>query len=186
MDHEPDRVPVDAAPAAGSRTLDPALIAALYHEHGAELKRFVLGVVRNADLADDVMQATFAKAIERGGRSRSLRPWLFRVALNEALAARRREAIHQRTCGRIASSWSGLDGRPEDGLIRDETVATIRQGLASLPPEQYRVVRARIYEDRTFAEIAREQGVPLGTVLTRMRLALARLRHALGTGETSR
>lgn len=185
MDHDPDGAPVDAAPAPGSRTLDPALIAALYHQHGPELRRFVLGVVRNADLADDVMQATFIKAIERGERSRSLRPWLFRVALNEALAARRKEAIHQRSCGRIASSWSALGERPEDGLIRDETVGSIRECLAALPPEQFRVVRARIYEDKTFAEIAQEQGVPLGTVLTRMRLALARLRRALGTGETT-
>jgi RNA polymerase sigma-70 factor (ECF subfamily) len=183
MDHEPDRGSLDAAPASGIRTLDPALTASLYHEHGPELKRFVLGVVRDPDLADDVMQATFIKAIERGWRAGSLRPWLFRVALNEALAARRKAAIDERSREWLALSWAPLAERPVDGLIREETVRAVRAGLAGLPPEQHRVVRARIYEEKTFAEIAAELGLPLGTVLTRMRLALGRLRRSLDAGD---
>jgi RNA polymerase sigma-70 factor (ECF subfamily) len=179
MDHDQDRVPPDAAPAAASDTLDPARVASLYLEHGPELRRFLLGVVRHPDLADDVLQATFIKAIERGCRAGSLRPWLFRVALNEARAARRRDAIRERIRVNLSASWSAAHDRPADPLVRDETVERVREVLAALPPEQARVVRARIYEEKTFAEIAAEQGLPLGTVLTRMRLALGRLRHAL-------
>ena len=45
---------------------------------------------------------------------------------------------------------------------------------------------ARVYEDKTFAHIAREQGLPLGTVLSRMRRALAKLKRGLESGEESR
>lgn len=52
--------------------------------------------------------------------------------------------------------------------------------LATLPFEQQQVVEARIQRGQTFAAIAAELGLPLGTVLTRMRLALAKLRRSLG------
>src|SRR5262245_23055285 len=153
--------------------IDPARIAALYIDYGAEIRRFVLGVVRDSDLAADVLQATFAKAIERGHTARpsSLKGWLFRVALNEALALRRRRLNGEEITRRHAASWSRPHDRPEESLIRGETVEKVRIVLASLPEEQRKVVRMRIEEEKTFAEIARELGVPLGTVLTRMRLA---------------
>ena len=59
----------------------------------------------------------------------------------------------------------------------------VRKALGELPPEQSKVVWARMYEDKTFAQIAEESGLPLGTVLTRMRLALGKLRRTLRTGE---
>src|ERR1700722_11666213 len=67
----------------------------LFLAHGAELRRFVLGVVRDPSLADDVLQATFVKAIELGhtARTETLKGWLFRVAYHEALAVRRRQGV---------------------------------------------------------------------------------------------
>ena len=67
--------------------------------------------------------------------------------------------------------------------IRGETVEAVRQALDRLPIEQRKVVWARMYEDRSFAEIAQESGLPLGTVLTRMRLALEKLRRSLRPGD---
>jgi RNA polymerase sigma-70 factor (ECF subfamily) len=68
-------------------------------------------------------------------------------------------------------------------LIRRETIAAVRQALGELPGEQRQVVWARMYEDKTFLQIAQESDLPLGTVLTRMRLALEKLRRILRTGE---
>ena len=59
----------------------------------------------------------------------------------------------------------------------------LRKALGELPAEQGRVVWARMYEDKTFAQIAEEFGLPLGTVLTRMRLALEKLRRTLHPGD---
>lgn len=157
--------------------LDPAEIAALYLEHGGELRRFILGVVRNRELANDVLQATFAKAVERGHESRAetRKAWLFRVALNEALVYKRRHQSHLKATAHLARSDRSADA-PEDSVVRGETVEKVRAALASLPPEQRQVVCLRIYEDKPFADIAQQLQIPLGTVLTRMRLGLQKLR----------
>lgn len=164
-----------------SSTVDAARIAALYVEFGAELRRFILGVVRDPELASDVLQATFTKAFELGHTARpsSIKGWLFRVALNEALANRRRRALGEHAIRRRGASPSRTGERPDDNLLRRETVERVRAVLATLPDEQRRVVRMRIYEEKTFAEIAQEIGAPIGTVLTRMRLAQEKLRRGL-------
>lgn len=174
------------------RTIDPAQsqirgrVIALYEAHGEELRRFVLGVVRDPDLAGDVMQATFSKALELGhtARHETLKGWLFRVAFHEALASRRRRRTDDRArrrlvdLGRNGNAGAQAD-HPDNGLIRGETIDAVRQALGALPDPQRQVVLARVYDDKTFAQIARESGLPLGTVLTRMRLALSKLRDAL-------
>src|SRR5262249_35695600 len=99
-------------------TLDAALVASLYVDHGHELRRFVLGVVRAPELAADVVQATFVKALERGheARAESLKGWLFRVAYHEALAARRRQATRDQALRRLAPLYQHTSDRPEEGL----------------------------------------------------------------------
>ena len=64
-------------------------------------------------------------------------------------------------------------------LLRLEAVEGIRLALESLPPEQRQVVRMRIYEEKTFATIAKELKIPLGTALGRMRAATTKLRERL-------
>jgi RNA polymerase sigma factor (sigma-70 family) len=157
-------------------------IAELFADLTAELRRFVLGVVRDPDLTDDVMQATFLKALEHGHEVRveTSRGWLFRVAFHEALASRRRASSRDDGNRRLARLRPRADDpSPDAPLIRTETVALVREALARLPEEQRKVVLARVYEDKTFAEIAGETGLPLGTVLTRMRRALEKMRKTL-------
>jgi RNA polymerase sigma-70 factor (ECF subfamily) len=154
----------------------------LVDAHGDELQRFVLGVVRDPELARDVMQATLSKALELGHTARpdTFKGWLFRVAFHEAMASRRRERAGDRARRRLATLTKvGSDPPADDRVVRNETVEAVRDAVGRLPDAQRRVVVARVYDDKTFAEIARESGLPLGTVLTRMRLALARLRDAL-------
>ncbi len=71
--------------------------------------------------------------------------------------------------------------QPDDRLARSETSEQVRRALAELPADQRQVVEMRIYQDKTFAAIADELSAPLGTVLTRMRLALKRLSRRLGS-----
>lgn len=169
----------------GPATLDPNRVAALYAEHGEELRRFVLGVLRDPDSVGDVLQATFSKAIERGhsARAETIKGWLFQVAFREALTIRRRRETCDQAHRRLASLGLRTGEQPEDDLIRKETIAAVRRAIEKLPADQSRVVWARMSEDKTFAEIAEEMGLPLGTVLTRMRLALQKLRRTLHTGD---
>jgi RNA polymerase sigma-70 factor (ECF subfamily) len=161
--------------------LDPSVVAALYVEHGEELRRFVMAIVHDAQLASDVLQATFTKLIERGHTTQeeSRKSWLFRVAYHEAIAYRRREGVGERILRRVAWQHNGACGAAEDPLVRWEAVQAVRKALEQLPAAQREVVRMRIYEEKTFASIAEELKIPLGTALGRMRAALEKLRAIL-------
>jgi RNA polymerase sigma-70 factor (ECF subfamily) len=162
--------------------IDPALVASLYLKHGDEIRYFLLGVLRDSDLAGEALQAAFAKAVEVGHtvHEESLKSWLFRVAYNEALVIRRRQATGERILERIAWETSREEPSAASRSSRWETVTAVRAALDSLPAEQRQVVRMRMYDQKKFAEIARELGLPLGTVLTRMQLAIKKLKPALG------
>lgn len=112
----------------------------------------------------------------------SPRGWLFRVGWNEAMVVRRVKTRHQNLLQKAV--WNRDLDRPEPtaphaGLVQDETVEAVRKAISELPEEQRTVVRSRIYKDKTFAVIAEELGLPLGTVLTRMRLAMQKLERSL-------
>lgn len=171
---------------ADKERLDPAVVAALYVEHGEELRRFVLALVRDAQLASDVLQATFTKLVERGHQTReeSRKAWLFRVAYHEAIAYRRREGVGERILRRVAWHRDGTAGGVDEPLLRWEAVEAVRKALEQLPPAQREVVRMRIYEEKTFATIAQELQIPLGTALGRMRSALEKLRAVLQPAAT--
>ena len=163
--------------------LDPSLVAALYVEHGEELRRFLLGVLRDAQLSADVLQRTFVKLVQVGHETReeTRKAWLFRVAYHEAMAIRRREGVGDKVLRRVAWHSNGAAGPADEPVIRYESVAAVREALETLPPEQRQVVRMRIYEEKTFATIAKDLKIPLGTALARMRSALIKLRTKLAT-----
>jgi RNA polymerase sigma-70 factor (ECF subfamily) len=165
--------------------LSPEYIAAMYVAHGEELRRFLTGVLRDPAAAADCLQITFAKLMERGQETQleSRRAWLFKVAFQEAMLYRRKLATTDRVLRKAAwASEVTTRGETADAkLFRSETVERVRRALDQLPAEQRRVVRMRIYEDKTFAVIAEELQIPLGTALGRMRTALQKLREALGS-----
>ena len=158
------------------------LLAALFHEHADRLRGMLWGVLRNRDAVEDVVQTTFAKALESTGdvRSASWKAWLFQVAYNEAMLLRRKDGVQQRAFQKMSAGQpSAVEAWPGDGLASRELVDRVGKVLSQLPAEQQEVVRRRMHDEQTFAEIAAELGVPLGTVLTRMRLATEKLRKSL-------
>lgn len=161
--------------------IDPAAVAELYAAHGDELRSFLTGVLRNADLAQEAAQAAFGKLVELGhtAREESLKGWLFRVAYHEAMALRRRQSVEQRSMARLSMQIRQQSKPTEHRVEQNEAVERVRRGLERLPPEQQIVVRKKMFEDKTFAVIAGELGIPLGTVLTRMRTALRNLKQQL-------
>jgi RNA polymerase sigma-70 factor (ECF subfamily) len=141
---------------------------------------------------------------ERGHQTRaeSRKAWLFRVAYNEAMAIRRREAVGDKVARQLAQqaaeqlaqqvsqqrslpAWhaNGAAGPAGDPLVRQEAMQAVQAALDELPPEQRQVVRMRIHEEKTFAVIAKELKIPLGTALARMRSALMKLRARLDSGD---
>ena len=167
--------------AADHGKIDPATVAELYARYGVELQRFLVGLLRDSQLAADALQATFVKLAEHGHKTReeSRKGWLFRVAYHEAMLLRRRQAIDEAALRRTAWDREFVGESAEAELVKAETVQLVRQAINELPASQQQVVRMRIYEDKTFAVIAAELGIPLGTALGRMRTALIKLRTKL-------
>lgn len=163
--------------------IDPNKIESVYADFGHELRSYIAAILKDRELADEVLQAVLRKTLEVGHTAHSnLRGWMFRVALQEC-QLHRRESQRERTIlqkafwktgGRAAS-----DERPSASTERGEVVAAVRRAIETLPVEQQVIVRLRIYEEKTFAVIAEELQIPLGTALTRMRSAMQKLEAAL-------
>ena len=151
----------------------------LYEVHSRELLAFLIGVLRDGHAADEVAQATFARLMEAGheARAETIKGWLFKVGFHEAMAFRRRQALQGKTLKNYTVRRDPLPANQtvHDELVRRDDVAKLKELLAELPPDQQHVVRQRMYEGKAFAVIADELNVPLGTVLTRMRLAMEKL-----------
>jgi len=153
----------------------------LYNEHGDELRRFLLGVLRDRSLAEDALQAGFSKLTRRikEVQSGSIKSWLFKTALNEALGIRRKLSVDLRA--RRSLRWITEESSPPsyEEALHKEKIAAVRKAILDLPKEEQRIIRLRINEDITFDAISRRLKIPLGTVLGRMRAALGRLRKKL-------
>ncbi len=161
--------------------VDSTFLAASYAEYAEDLRRFLVGVLKDQDQAAEVLQTTFTRALEGKSppREESVRGWLFQVAFREALVLKRRRKVHWKSLGGLAWIRPKAAESAEQAASRGEMINKVRGVLETLPAEQRSVVRMRIYEDKTFAQIAEETGTPLGTVLTRMRLALKKLEEQL-------
>ncbi len=143
-------------------------------------------ITGNAEDARDCLQETFIKCWrkrEQYGEIRNVRAWIFRVALNTA------RDMRQSAWNRRRKAWPEGDAMdtartasPHTLVQQNEELARLRQELSKLRAEEQEVFLLRQNGELTYAEIAAELDIPTGTVKTRMRLALARLRKALGDG----
>ena len=168
----------DASEVSGER-LSVEAVQKLYEIHFRELLAFLTGVLRSGDAAEEVAQATFRRLLEVGhaARTGTIKGWLFKVGFHEAMAFRRRQAVQGRAIQEytVRREMALCQPSTHDELVLREDAMRLKELLAELPLDQQHVVRQRMYEDKTFAVIADELNVPLGTVLTRMRLAMAKL-----------
>ncbi len=148
------------------------------------LFRFVFSLVRDDSLAHDVIQSAFIKLMQNGGEVEpaAIRSWLFRVAYNLAIERKRKQSLERRHMEKIAA-WHGCQRSkpliPNEQLIVDERRLEVTDAIERLPESQRTIVRLRIYDGLKFIEIAEQLNVPLGTVLTRMRTAMAKLKKAV-------
>ncbi len=172
--------------------MDIEKVQMVYQEYAEDLQRFLLGVLRDESAAADALQSTFIKLIEKGHsvqQEDSIKAWLFRVAFNEAMLIRRREAISRKHAEgvawklqlRLGSSDAGSRqlSQSVEHAVRQEDIELVRMALNELSGPQREVVKKRIYEGLKFREIAEELDVPLGTVLARMQSSLKKLKPIL-------
>lgn len=157
-------------------------IDAVLAEHTPALRNFLGARCRDAELTGELMQEVAFRLVAAAPRLRAngnLRGYLFRVAANVWRDHIRRELVRQAAHERLAAA-ERLAGPVADELVLERDLRdAVRRALAALPEPQQDVVRLRHVEGLKFREIAERLGRPLGTVLTQMRAALARIGAAL-------
>lgn len=178
----PQRSAADTLLLAIGRDQDRAAFVDLFEQYAPRVKSYLMRLGAPASEADELAQEAFVSVWRKArlfdpGRA-SAATWIFRIARNLRIDALRRD----RTAGRFEPDLSDAPEPAETpeaaalGRQRDERIGV---ALASLPAEQLEVLRLSFFQDRPHGEIAEALGLPLGTVKSRIRLALARLRAAL-------
>lgn len=149
----------------------------LFRDAADDLTRYFARRHRDGTEApQDLVQETFlemARGLERGGKPRSLRAYLFGIARHISLAAWKRsdrEREHRSTGSPEASVASSPDARVE----------TAREVIESLPPLQREILELRFTQQLSYAEIAEALGIPVGTVRSRLHHAVAMVRERMG------
>jgi RNA polymerase sigma-70 factor (ECF subfamily) len=180
--------PTDAQLVARCRAGASDAFAPLVERHQEAVYATALRLVGDRDAAIEVANTAFFKAyraLDTVDLTRPLRPWLVRIASNEALnflRARKGEQSHQVTgaAGEVAlDSAAARDPTPEEDLLAAERRASVRRALAALP-DQYRLVAVlRYLHDLSYAEIAEQTGLPSNTVGVYLLRARDRLRESL-------
>lgn len=157
----------------------------LYDMHASMALAVALRVVGDRQEAEDLVHDAFVavwRKIDRFDADRgSLRAWLMTVVRNRAIdrVRARRPKMDLEDADERSLLRTGPNPTWEEALQR--TSATdVRAAMAALPDEQRRAVELAYFEGYTYREVAEATGVPPGTANGRLRLALAKLRDALG------
>ena len=170
---------------------DARALEVLYDRYSGVVFSFALRLVMDRPLAEELLQEVFFRAWQQGGNYSAQRgtfvTWLLSITHNMAIdEIRKRKRRPQKADSEepeqvlagVADTGAGSDVEEEVwlGSLRD-TVAT---ALQTLPPAQREAIEMAYYQGLTQREIADALGEPLGTIKTRMRLGLQKLREALG------
>jgi len=160
--------------------------AALVRRYERELFSFLLRFTGEASLAEDVFQDTFLQlhlSAASFDPDRRLKPWLFTIAANKARDAMRRR--YRRQAAPLDAAISPEDGRtryadlmpsdvpaPEESLSNQETRQTVQTIVNEMPENLRAVLLLSYFHDLPYKEIAEVLGVPLGTVKSRLHVAV--------------
>ncbi|WP_434623546.1 sigma-70 family RNA polymerase sigma factor [Azospirillum sp. B2RO_4] len=167
------------AVAAGDRAAFARLFAHFAPRVKAYMLKLGMPAQRAEDLAQDTMLAVWRKASLYDPAKAEAATWVFTIARNLRIDLLRRERHPEVSDDELLEHE---DDRPraDEVLDGDRRARRLRGALASLTPEQAEVVQLSFFADLAHPAIAERLDVPLGTVKSRLRLAMAKIRKALG------
>ena len=159
----------------------------LYAYFAPRVKTFLLrsgtSEARADELAQETMLIVWRKANSFTFRGIGVAGWIFSIARNlqiDAIRHERRLAYNLDESDANFASRASNEESPEDRTIAAHLEARVRDALKQLSPEQTRVIELFFFDNKTHVEIENDLKIPLGTVKSRLRLALNKLRASLG------
>ena len=160
---------------------DRSAFATLFNHFAPRVKSYMLRLGADAQLAEELAQETMLTVWRRADGFDPARAaastWIFTIARNLRIDAARRG---QRMKHDDPFDESIAPDLPDAILSAAQDETRVASAIGQLPQDQARVIREAFFSDKPHSEIAAELGLPLGTVKSRLRLAMARLRGLLG------
>ena len=168
---------------------DRNAISQLIERHSRRVRDYIQMMVKDGDVADDIFQETFIKAvrvIDEGRYTDNGRflSWILRIAHNQVIdhfrAQKQNRPLNEAEAGYDVLGTLRLAERTvEDEIVCEQIASDVRRMVELLPDEQREVVMMRYYSGLSFKEIAEQTGVSINTALGRMRYALINLRKMI-------
>lgn len=168
---------------------DETAFETLYDRHASIILGIALRITNDRTISEDLVQETFWRLWQSAGTYQpqlgSFTSWLFRIARNLAIDAYRRHSVRSKAITDEADTDPILDQmRDPDMNVPEQAQSNLvaqqaRNALKTLPSEQRQVIELAYFSSMTRQEIAEATGQPSGTIHTRARLGLQKLREAL-------
>ena len=187
-----DRMAKDQAPVTGddysqlivavARTADRAAFTALFGHFAPRIKAYLIRSGSDEVLADELAQETllsvWRKAASFDPSRATAAAWIFTIARNLRIDRFRKE-WRDVAVGNERPDTVDEAAAPDESLSSGERSERVRRALRALPADQVKVIELSFFEEAPHAEIARALGIPLGTVKSRIRIAMTKLRTLL-------
>ena len=168
---------------------DRSAISQLIERHSRRVKDYIHMMVKDRDVADDIFQETFIKAVRVIDEGRytdngKFLSWILRIAHNQVIdhfrAQRQNKSVSKSEAGYDVLGTLKLAERTvEDAMVCEQIERDVRALVELLPAEQREVVMMRYFSGLSFKDIAEQTNVSINTALGRMRYALINLRRMI-------
>jgi RNA polymerase sigma-70 factor, ECF subfamily len=166
---------------------DRAAFASLFRHYAPRVKAFIMRGGTDAETAQEVAQEALIMVWRKAAsfdRSRaSAATWIFTIARNKRIDLLRRADRPVLSTEDWLAVFAPEKDDADTSVLVGQTYTRVKELLGSLSADQLTVIRMAFFEDKTHVVIAEELKLPLGTVKSRIRLALGRLREALEKDE---
>jgi len=167
---------------------DRKAFIALFEYYAPRVKSFLMRGGLSDDIADELAQDTLLSVWEKSAGfdpdKASASTWIYTIARNKKIDYMRREFRPAPDKDDPALSRAEPDA-PDLQITNDEQADMVEAAMEGIPDEQRNLLEKAFFEDKTHKQIATETGLPLGTVKSRIRLAMDRMRHALAGKDMS-